>query len=150
MANYTMTKDFSNAKVKTAAKSDIINELISLLSERYGDDSVAMIRTKSGQSYTNEIGVIVGTVDKNGDELPLIVTINPVVKEFETRKTAKKSYVPFDFAEAKGNYEDYLVELEEKNSGKEKKKSDDEVVERKTEAADNIDNDVPEDTESDA
>ena len=130
MGTYVMTKDFTNAKIKTQAKIDITSILIDALKDKLGEDAVSMIRTRSGQSFTNEIGVVFGTVDKNGEELPLVITINPTVKEFEDRKTAKKVYVPFDFAEAKAEYEEYLADKEDKTAGSSNKSED--VAKRKS------------------
>ena len=130
MGTYVMTKDFTNAKIKTQAKIDITSILIDALKDKLGEDAVSMIRTRSGQSFTNEIGVVFGTVDKNGEELPLVITINPTVKEFEDRKTAKKVYVPFDFAEAKAEYEEYLADKEDKTAGSSNKSED--IAKRKS------------------
>lgn len=130
MGTYVMTKDFTNAKIKTQAKVDITSILIDALKDKLGEDAVSMIRTRSGQSFTNEIGVVFGTVDKNGEELPLVITINPTVKEFEDRKTAKKVYVPFDFAEAKAEYEEYLADKEDKTAGSSNKSED--IAKRKS------------------
>ena len=130
MGIYVMTKDFTNAKIKTQAKIDITSILIDALKDKLGEDAVSMIRTRSGQSFTNEIGVVFGTVDKNGEELPLVITINPTVKEFEDRKTAKKVYVPFDFAEAKAEYEEYLADKEDKAASSSNKSED--VAKRKS------------------
>lgn len=130
MGTYVMTKDFTNAKIKTQAKVDITSILIDALKDKLGEDAVSMIRTRSGQSFTNEIGVVFGTVDKNGEELPLVITINPTVKEFEDRKTAKKVYIPFDFAEAKAEYEEYLADKEDKTAGSSNKSED--IAKRKS------------------
>ena len=130
MGTYVMTKDFTNAKIKTQAKIDITSILIDALKDKLGEDAVSMIRTRSGQSFTNEIGVVFGIVDKNGEELPLVITINPTVKEFEDRKTAKKVYVSFDFAEAKAEYEEYLADKEDKTAGSSNKSED--IAKRKS------------------
>lgn len=146
MGTYVMTKDFTNAKIKTQAKVDITSILIDALKDKLGEDAVSMIRTRSGQSFTNEIGVVFGTVDKNGEELPLVITINPTVKEFEDRKTAKKVYVPFDFAEAKAEYEEYLADKEDKTAGSSNKSED--IAKRKsTNANENSDESTDENGE---
>lgn len=114
MFTYEMTKDFTNAKVKAAAKADIMTLFIEFLTEKFGEEKVKMVRTGNGDSKTNEIGVQFGTVKIKGEEVPLVFTANPSIKEFEDRQTAKKSYVAFDFDFYANAYEKYLTEKAEK------------------------------------
>lgn len=136
--NYTLDNNTSVTKIKTAAKADMVAFIMEKLAEAFGEDSVAMVRT-GGTTKTNEIGVVIGSVDKNGEALPLVMTINPAVKEFESRSTAKKVYTAFDFAEAKAAYENYLADKAEKATDKAKATS--EVAERKTADASETEND---------
>lgn len=112
--NYELTKEMTNAKIKAEAKIEITTILMEKLGDLFGTDSVGMVRTGSGKSFTNEIGVVVGKVNVNGEEVPLTITLNPTVKEFESRSTAKKTYTAFDFAEARQSYEDYMSSRSEK------------------------------------
>lgn len=113
MMNYELTKENTNAKIKSAAKADLIELFIQFLKKEFGDENVAMLRT-GGMTKTNEIGVKIGTVDINGEENYIVATLNPTIKEFEDRKTAKKTYTAFDFEQAAEEYENYLSEKAEK------------------------------------
>lgn len=123
--SYTLSKELTNTKIKALAKTDLTEWIINKLKEEFGEDSVAIVRTGSGQSFSNEIGVIIGSVDVNGTENQLVATLSPTIKEFENRSTAKKVYTAFDFAEAKECYDNYL------NSKDEKKSKDNTVISRK-------------------
>ena len=111
MFNYTLNKDNTNAKIKSTAKAELTTLFLDFLSEKFGTENVAIIRT-GNSSKTNEIGFRIGTVDVNGEAAELIATINPTIKEFEDHKTAKKEYVAFDFAAAVNEYNDYVEEKE--------------------------------------
>lgn len=133
MANYTMNTEMTNAKVKAAAKADMVNLLIETLVEKFGEDAVGMVRTVSpAGAGTNEIGVVVGNVDKGGETLPLVLTINATVKEFENRSTAKKTYAAYDFASARQCYDNYISDKADKDADKAKKKA--EKIEKDTAA----------------
>ena len=120
MTNFTYeySKDFSDAKIKTAAKADFIEWLTPILKEKFGEDKVKIVRTGGGQSFKNELGVQFGTVNIEGNEVPLTCTFSPVVKEFQDRQTAKKSYLAFDFEAAANRY----TENEEEKLAKAKAK----------------------------
>lgn len=122
MAKYEINRDNSTTKVKAQAKSDLTAVIMSALKAEYGEENVAMVRT--GEStQTNEIGVIVGDVTKDGYEYDMCFTINPVSKEFEGRKTSKRVYPAFDFTEAKAEYEQYLDDKATKKAEAEAKKA---------------------------
>ncbi len=106
---YEMTKEMTNSKIKATAKSEIISVIRGALINYFGEDSVKMVRVGS-TSKSNEIGVRMATVDKDGESLELIATINASIKEFENRQTAKKSYTAFDFESAAREYENYCNE----------------------------------------
>lgn len=135
MNTYEMTKTFTNAKVKATAKADFTEALMTFLKETYGEDSVAMVRTGTSTSAKNEIAVKFATVSANGDELDLCVTLNPTVKEFENRQTAKKTYEAFDFEAARDCYNDYVDEKaateKEKKAKKDAKIEKDEIARKK-------------------
>jgi hypothetical protein len=131
--NYTLDNNTSVTKVKAAAKADMINLLIETLVEKFGEDAVGMVRTVSpAGAGTNEIGVVVGNVDKGGETLPLVLTINATVKEFENRSTAKKAYTAYDFAAARQCYDNYISDKADKDADKAKKKA--EKIEKDTAA----------------
>lgn len=135
----SITKENTVTKIKGDVKQEVIEFIMESLREKYGEDSVAMVRTGNSTSKTNEIGVIIDTADNNGDENPICVTINPTVKEFANRKTDKRTYVPFDFAAAKDAYitylEDKAIKDEENARNKAKKIANDEAR-RKTKTED--------------
>lgn len=131
--NYTLDNNTSVTKVKAAAKVDMVNFLIEALVKEFGEDAVGMVRTVSpAGAGTNEIGVVVGNVDKSGETLPLVLTINATVKEFENRSTAKKTYAAYDFASARQCYDNYISDKADKDADKAKKKA--EKIEKDTAA----------------
>ena len=109
MMNYSITNEMTNAKIKTAAKADITKLLIEFFAEKCGEENVGMIRC-GGASKSNEIGIRIGSVSSPQETNDLIITLNPTVKEFENRKTAKKTYIPFDFNAARNEYDEYIAE----------------------------------------
>lgn len=113
MNTYTVSKDNSVSKIKADVKADITAALIDFLKERYGEDGVGMVRTGS-TSKTNEIAVIVGEAENEGETNAVVVTINPTVKEFANRKTDKRTYTAFDFVAARDAYDTYVDEKEAK------------------------------------
>lgn len=123
MMNYKLTIEMTNTKIKTNVKSQIIEMLTEFFKEKFGDDNVAIVRTGTEKSATNELGIIVGTADKNGEVNDIVVTINPVVKEFEAKTTAKKVYTPFNFEDAINKYNDYLDEQAAKEAERKAKKN---------------------------
>lgn len=131
--NYKLDNNTSVTKIKATAKADMVNLLIEALIEKFGEDAVGMVRTISpAGTGTNEIGVVVGNVDKNGESLPLVLTINATVKEFENRSTAKKTYNAYDFASARQCYDNYISDKADKDADKAKKKT--EKIEKDTAA----------------
>lgn len=110
---YTINKDQTVSKVKAEVKANVTEFILECLKEKYGADSVAMVRT-GGTTKTNEIGFIVDTAENEGETNPICVTLNPTVKEFANRKTTKREYTAFDFGAAALAYENYLYEKEAK------------------------------------
>ena len=118
-----ITKENTITKVKADKKTEVIEKITAFLAGEYGEDAVAMVRT-GNTSKTNEIAVIVDTAEVEGETNPIVVTINPTVKEFANRKTDKKTYTAFDFAAAKAEYETYVAEKATKDAEKAKAKAE--------------------------
>lgn len=117
MKNIEITKDYTVTKAKADAKTDIMSVIFSAVTDIYGEDNVAMVRT-GGTSKTNEIGVVIGTASVDGEDVPICVTINASAKDFIERKTKSKTFAAFDFAAAKEEYEDYIQEKADKDAEK--------------------------------
>ena len=112
---FTISKNTTANSIKTEVKATVVEFLINALKENYGEDNVKMLRTGKN-SKTNEIGFIFGeATDENGEVNPIVITLNPSVKEFSNHTSDKgKVYEPFDFFAAAADYEDYLAEKAEK------------------------------------
>ena len=121
MADYVVTKDCTVSKIKTEVKDDIVNRVYQLLSDEGYE--VSMVRS-SGESPKNEIGVVVGTVENDGVDVPVCVTINISAKDFVDRKTAKKTYPAYDFKENSQRYFDWLEEKSNKDAEKARAKEE--------------------------
>lgn len=117
MKNIEITKDYTVTKAKADAKTDIMSVIFSAVTDIYGEDNVAMVRT-GGTSKTNEIGVVIGTASVDGEDVPVCVTINASAKDFVERKTKSKTFAAFDFTAAKEEYEDYIQEKADKDAEK--------------------------------
>lgn len=119
MMNYVETKEMTATKVKAEAKGWTTDTIISALAEILGAENVGMVRTGSGSSQKNEIGAVIGTVDVNGEEKEVVVTINVAAKPYsDSSATAKRAYSAFSFAESRQAYEDYLSDKEAKAAEK--------------------------------
>ena len=133
-----VTKTNGVKAIKDSVKARLTEILMTALIAEFGEDAVAMIRT-GNTTKVNEIGVIVGEATNEGETAPIVVTVNPTVKEFATRKTDKRSYEPFDFAAAKAAYDTYIEEKEVKAAEaaekKAKKIAADEAARAKAKAA---------------
>ena len=121
MADYVVTKDCTVSKIKTEVKDDIVNKVFQLLSDEGYE--VGMVRS-SGESPKNEIGVVVGTVENDGIDIPVCVTINISAKDFIERKTAKKVYPAYDFKENNQIYFNWLEEKSNKDAEKARMKEE--------------------------
>ena len=108
-----MTRTETMAKIKTKVKARLMTEFTDFLAEKYGDDSVAMVRT-GDSSPVNEIGFSVGTaIDENGTPYDIVCTVNPTVKDWLDRVGTRKTLDAFDFENAKEEYELYAAEKTE-------------------------------------
>ena len=119
MMKFVETKDCSCTKIKTEAKGWTTETVITALAEVLGTENVGMIRTGSGTSQKNEIGAVIGTVDVNGEEKEVVVTINVTAKPYsDSPATAKRVYSAFSFVESRQAYEDYLSDKEAETAEK--------------------------------
>lgn len=138
--NYVETKEMTTTKIKAEAKGWATETVIAALAEILGTENVGMVRTGTDTSQKNEIGAVIGTVEVDGTEVPIAVTINIAAKPYTNAPaTAKRQYTAFDFAEARQTYEDYLTDKEtkaaEKAEAKAKKIAKDEAARKAKEDA---------------
>ena len=112
---YTVDKTNSITKIKAEIKAMATEFLLSALREKYGEDNVKMVRT-GNTSKSNDIAFIFDeATGEDGEVNPIVVAINPSVKEFSNHTSDKgKVYVPFDFYAAANEYDDYVEEKEAK------------------------------------
>ena len=100
----------SATAVKAQASVSTMDGVVSALKEKFGESNVA----KVGSS---EYGVIIGQViDKDGFPQDVVVTVKPTVKEWESRKTDKRTYTQFILADAADAYAIEVKEKEEKRA----------------------------------
>ena len=112
--NYTGMKNAT--AVKAQVRIDVMEPIIQALREKFGEDSVAKVGT-------NEYAVVVGVInDKDGIPQDICATIKPTVKEWESRKTAKKTYEKYDIIAESEAYEMEVAEKEEEKARKAKAK----------------------------
>ena len=75
----------SATAVKAQARVSTMEVVVSALKEKFGESNVAKVGS-------NEYGVIIGQViDKDGFPQDVAVTLKPTVKEWESRKTDKRT-----------------------------------------------------------
>ena len=116
MMNFVETKDYSCTKIKAEAKNWTTETIIAALAEILGAENVGMVRTGTNTSQKNEIGAVIGTVEVNGAEVPVAVTINVAAKPYTgAPATAKRQYDAFDFAAARHAYNDYVADKKAKD-----------------------------------
>ena len=125
MMKFVESKDYSCTKIKTEAKNWTTETIIAALAEILGAENVGMIRTGTSTSQKNEIGAVIGTVEVNGAEVPVAVTINVAAKPYtDAPATAKRPYDAFDFAAARKAYDDYVADKKAKDVEKVQAKAD--------------------------
>ena len=108
----------SATAVKAQARINTMDVVVSALKTAFGDDKVAKVGS-------NEFGVIVGEVtDKDGFPQEVVVTVKPTVKEWESRKTAKREYEQFILADVAQAYEMETKEKEEKRAEEKAKREE--------------------------
>ena len=119
MMNFVETKDYTPTKIKAEVKNWTTETIIAALAEILGAENVGMVRTGTSTSQKNEIGAVIGTVEVNGAEVPVAVTINVAAKPYtDAPATAKRQYDAFDFAVARQAYDDYVADKEAKTAEK--------------------------------
>ena len=100
----------SGTAVKAQARVSTMDVVVSALKEKFGESNVAKVGS-------NEYGVIIGQViDKDGFPQDVVVTVKPTVKEWESRKTDKRTYTQFILADAADAYAIEVKEKEEKRA----------------------------------
>ena len=105
----------SATAVKAQARVSTMDVVVSALKEKFGESNVAKVGS-------NEYGVIIGQViDKDGFPQDVVVTVKPTVKEWESRKTDKRTYTQFILADESAAYE---MEVKEKEEKKEKERQE--------------------------
>lgn len=115
MMNFVETKEMTAIRIKTIAKNWTNETIIAALAEVLGAENVGMVRTGTSTSQKNEIGAVIGTVEVDGAEVPVAVTINVAAKPYtDAPVTAKRQYDAFDFVAARQAYEDYVTDKETK------------------------------------
>ena len=122
---FTISRDMTSNKIKTEVKATVIEFLIEALREKYGEDSVKMIRT-GNSSKVNEIGFIFDeATSEDGEVNSIVVSLNPSVKEFSNHTSDKgKVFVPFEFLAAAADYDDWVEEKRVKAEAAEKTKAE--------------------------
>lgn len=119
MMNFVETKEMTATKIKAEAKNWTTETIITALAEILGAENVGMVRTGTSTSQKNEIGAVIGTVEVDGAEVPIAVTINVAAKPYtDAPATAKRQYDAFDFAAARQAYDDYVADKEIKAAEK--------------------------------
>lgn len=119
MMNFVETKEMTATRIKTIAKNWTNETIITALAEILGAENVGMVRTGTSTSQKNEIGAVIGTVEVDGAEVPVAVTINVAAKPYTNAPTtAKRQYDAFDFVAARQVYEDYVTDKETKAAEK--------------------------------
>ena len=106
MENIIITKDFGTGKANAQAKAELTKIIMDALTQAFGEDNVAMVRT-GGSTQVNEIGVKIGTItDIDGYEYDFCATINPTIKGFKEKVTKRYTVEAFDFETVKQSYID--------------------------------------------
>ena len=119
MMKFTESKDYSSTKIKAESKNWTTETIIAALAEILGAENVGMVRTGTSTSQKNEIGAVIGTVEVDGAEVPVAVTINVAAKPYtDAPATAKRQYDAFDFAAARQAYNDYVADKKDKDAEK--------------------------------
>ncbi len=122
----------SATAVKAQARINTTDVVVSALKEKFGESNVAKVGS-------NEYGVIIGQVtDKDGFPQDVVVTVKPTVKEWESRKTDKRTYTQFVLDDEAQAYEMETKEKEEKKEkerqAREEKKAKDKAKREKAKA----------------
>lgn len=119
MANVKNYSEMKNATaIKAQVRADVMEVITKALIEAYGEESVKKVGS-------NEYAVIAGIVnDKDGFPQDVCATVKPTVKEWETRKTTKKTFEKYDIVSEAEAYEIGVAEKEEEKAKKAKAKAE--------------------------
>ena len=127
-----LTNTYSLSKARADIKAVAFDELIEFYKSKYGEGAVKMIRTKN---KTNMLAVVVGVgTDENGEVNPIVITVNPTVKEFTTHSTANNTYTPYDINEEAQAYDEWVAKNEADEAAKAAKKAESEAKKAKAKA----------------
>lgn len=130
-----MNKEMTVTAVKTMAKAQVMEDIMNFLIEKYGEENAKMVRFGTSTSKKNEIGVRFDSVEtEDGEVNDMVVTVNVTAKEPANRKSAKKTYVAFDFDAAVSEYNTYLIDKNTKAAEKAKAKTKEEKIAKDTAA----------------
>lgn len=114
--NYTGMKNAT--AVKAQVRADVMEVITRALIVEYGEENVKQVGS-------NEYAVVAGIVnDKDGFPQDVCATVKPTVKEWETRKTTKKTFEKYDIASEAEAYEIGVAEKEEEKVKKAKAKEE--------------------------
>lgn len=120
-----INKEMTVTAVKTMAKAQVMEDIINFLAEKYGADNAKMLRFGTSTSKKNEIGVRIDSVATEiGEVNEMVLTVNVTAKEPANRKSAKKTYVAFDFDAAAEEYKEYIIDKNTKAAEKAKVKEE--------------------------
>ena len=120
-----MNKEMTVTAVKTIAKAQVMEDIMNFLIEKYGEENAKMVRFGTSTSKKNEIGVRFDSVEtEDGEVNDMVVTVNVTAKEPANRKSAKKTYVAFDFDAAADEYDEYIIDKNTKAAEKAKTKEE--------------------------
>ena len=108
MATFKVTKEMTVTKIKNAIKANLLNDFEQFLIQKYGENSVGMVRY--GSTPKNELAFVLGTIEDDGFEYDVVATINPTVKDWKEKKTKSRTTDAFDFEQYKADYDNYLTE----------------------------------------
>lgn len=119
MANVKNYSEMKNATaIKAQVRADVMEVITKALIEAYGEESVKKVGS-------NEYAVIAGIVnDKDGFPQDVCATVKPTVKEWETRKTTKKTFEKYDIEAEAEAYEIEVTEKEERKIERAKAKAE--------------------------
>ena len=120
---YTVSKDMGWTKCRDAFKSDATETVLDFLTETFAE--AGMIRTKSGDTETNEIAFLIGEVEEDGKTYPVYGRFNISVPAWKERPYGKnKKLMPFDYAGLRAKYDKYVADKAQKEADNAKKKAE--------------------------
>lgn len=107
MMRFEETKENTMSKIKSAAKAEMTARLIKALEAEFGEGKAKMMRWgASEKSMKNEIGVCAGAVVFEGEEFPLVLSVDCSVKEYRAHSGPKRDYSAFDLEAAWNEYDE--------------------------------------------